>query len=85
MSCKIARTRCKSVQPTPDQGGSSLKSRWMNVEDVARYLSLSTGAVYNMVYRGSLPANPIGRRLRFDIRVIDSLLENSKKRSHYGH
>jgi excisionase family DNA binding protein len=57
----------------------------MRVEDAARYLSVSTWTVRDMVAAGTLRAVrlPVGngrdvRRLLFDVRDLDALVEQSK-------
>lgn len=48
--------------------------KWLNVDQAAAYLGLSKRAVYDRVYRGTLPSHRLGRLLRFNQDELDQLL-----------
>lgn len=53
-----------------------LPLRYLNVEQVARYLQLSMGKVYRMVHDKEIPfVRPDGTSLRFDLHKIDAWME----------
>ena len=47
----------------------------MNAEEVARYLGIAVGTVYNKVHDGEIPFFRVGRAVRFRRSVIDSWVE----------
>lgn len=50
-------------------------------EDIAKMLGVSTKAVYNMVYKGQLPARKLGRRVVFlerDLKAFFSTLPQNE-------
>lgn len=49
---------------------------WLTVQQVARYLQLSTMMVYKLAQSGQLPASKIGRVWRFDQGAIDNWLKS---------
>ena len=57
---------------------SQFLSVWMTVEEVARYLRVSKGVVYNLTSNGYLPYYKIGGRNRFLKSEIDQLILNEK-------
>ena len=62
-----------------------LPHKLIDVEDLARHLSVAKGTLYNWVYLRRIPYIKVGRCLRFDLRaVLDSLssttMESAGKR-----
>lgn len=57
--------------------------RLLNTEEAARYLGVGTGTVRSLVAKGTLSAirPPAMRRLLFDIRDLDVLVESWKQAS----
>ena len=47
---------------------------WMNVREVAVYISMSPGAVYQRVHARTIPFHKVGRLLRFKRAEIDHWL-----------
>lgn len=48
---------------------------WLSSKDAALFLCISEGALRNLVYRGQITFYKFGRRLRFRISDIESLLK----------
>lgn len=53
---------------------------WITVQEVAKYLQLSTMMVYKLAQSGQLPAVKIGRVWRFDQEAIDNWLKSKPLR-----
>lgn len=58
--------------------------RLYSVEEAARYLGVSKWSVRNQQWSGNLPCVRQGRRVLYDIRDIDQLIEDNKKGAHRG-
>jgi len=54
------------------------RRRLLDVEQTSEYLGTSESAVYNLVSDKKLQAVRFDRRIRFDIRDLDKLIEESK-------
>ena len=54
-----------------DRTGEPLQKRFMNVQELAEYISVSQWTIYTMVCRRKIPYIKFGRLVRFDIKVID--------------
>ncbi len=60
---------------------SPLRPRLVDVHGAALYLGeISPWTVREMHWRGDLPAVRLGRRLLFDVRDLDTLIERNKVR-----
>src|SRR4051794_35429718 len=55
----------------------STRNRVLNAEKAAEYLSVSEDQIYNLVSDGKLAPVRFDRRLRFDVRELDRLVEES--------
>ncbi len=53
---------------------------WMDAKEASAFLSITYGALRNMVYRREIPFCKLGRRLRFSRSELCQFLE----RSHVG-
>lgn len=72
------------LKDEPAQGSlesekSSLKIDWLTTVEAAAYLKVSPKSVRNMVSNGTIPAHRLGRRLRFLVGELNSLLLSGKK------
>jgi excisionase family DNA binding protein len=56
----------------------AVRRRLRDVEQAAEYLSTSESGIYNLVADNRLQAVRIDRKLRFDIRDLDKLIEDAK-------
>jgi len=52
------------------------QKRWMNVQETADYLGLTTKAVYNRVHMQRIPYTKLGGSLRFNRELLDSWLQS---------
>ena len=52
-----------------------MEKRYLTVEEVAKYLSLTTGTVYVKVCNRTLPHIKKGRFLRFNVQAINDWME----------
>jgi excisionase family DNA binding protein len=50
----------------------------MNIEEVARYLGVSTATIYRYVKQGKIPASRVGKFWRFRKEKIDAWLERQE-------
>ncbi len=51
---------------------------WMDAREASRFLSITYGALRNMVYRREIPFYKLGRRLRFCRFELRQFLESSR-------
>lgn len=58
----------------------STRVRLLNSEQAAEYLGISEDQLHNFVADGRLTPVRFDRRLRFDVRELDKLIESSKRR-----
>lgn len=58
-----------------------MNSPLLKVKDVAAFLNLSTGLVYELVETGKLPGIKLGRVWRFEKEVIDNWIKSCYNRS----
>lgn len=56
-----------------------MKNRLLNVEGSARYLSVRKSTIYSWAARKIIPSVKIGRRLLFDRKDLDDLIEKGKR------
>ena len=52
-----------------------IEREWLNTEEAAHFLSVSTNALRIMVHRGQIQAYKFGRRLRFRLGDCQALFE----------
>jgi excisionase family DNA binding protein len=57
-----------------------MSKRLLTVKETAEYLSRSVLAVRELMYRGRLPFVKFDRRIYFDIRDLDQVIEQHKQR-----
>jgi excisionase family DNA binding protein len=57
------------------------RRRLLDVEQTAEYLGMSESAVYNLVSDSKLRPVRFDRRIRFDIRDLDELIERAKRQA----
>ncbi|WP_298594534.1 helix-turn-helix domain-containing protein [uncultured Mitsuokella sp.] len=54
------------------------EEKWVNLEDVAEYLSVSKDTVRVWMKDGKLPMNKAGKRYKFKLSEVDNWLRNGK-------
>ena len=52
--------------------------KWVNLEDIAEHLSVSTDTVRNWIKDGKLPFYRAGKRYKFKISEVDEWLRGGK-------
>ena len=87
MQILVERLRCRDTAPMPKQADDTppviTEPRFLKLEDVATYLSVSVPQVYALVRSGELPAIKIGGRgvWRVDKGELDAYLEGLKEQT----
>lgn len=49
--------------------------RWLDIDEAAAYMRLARGTLYNLVSRQEITHAKLGKRIIFDIHVLDSYME----------
>jgi len=52
--------------------------KWLTLEQIAKYLQMSTSSIYKMAQAGKIPAYKVGRQWRFKKEEIDRWIEKQK-------
>lgn len=55
------------------------RKRLLTVREAAEYLGRSTTAVYDLAEKGKIPVVRIDRRIQFDLRDLEILIETAKE------
>jgi excisionase family DNA binding protein len=55
--------------------------RLMNIREAAHYLGTTPATLYTKIWRREIPFIKIGRSVRFDIRDLELLIEQSRVRA----
>lgn len=53
-----------------------MESRWLSVEEIARYLGVVEDTVYRWIERRSLPAHRVGKLWKFKTEEIDEWIRS---------
>ena len=56
----------------------NITEKWVNLEDIAEYLSVSKGTVRTWMREGKLPVNKAGKRYKFKISEVDEWVRKGK-------
>ena len=56
----------------------AMPENWVNLEDIADHLSVSTDTVRNWIKDGKLPFYKAGKRYKFKISEVDAWLRDGK-------
>ena len=59
---------------------NTMPEKWVNLEDIAVYLSMSEDTVRTWIKEGKLPYYRVGKRYKFKISEVDEGLEVEKCR-----
>lgn len=54
------------------------KDKWVNIEDVAEYLSITVDTARTWMKNGKLPAYKVGKRYKFKLSEIDEWVRSGK-------
>lgn len=61
-----------------DERETTNVEKWVNLEDIAEYLSVSKDTVRAWMREGKLPINKAGKRYKFKISEVDEWLRSGK-------
>lgn len=67
-----------TIEKKLDDSKSNSSPEYLSVQEVAKLLKLSEITIYNYVKKGILPSKKVGRRHRFQVSEIESMLQESK-------
>ena len=56
----------------------NITEKWVNLEDIAEYLSVSKDTVRTWMREGKLPVNKAGKRYKFKVSVVDEWVRKGK-------
>ena len=57
---------------------NTMPEKWVNLEDIAVYLSMSEDTVRTWIKEGKLPYYRVGKRYKFKISEVDEWIRNRK-------
>ncbi len=57
---------------------NQIPEKWVNLEDVADYLSVSKDTIRNWIKSSKIPFYKAGKRYKFKISEIDACIRNGK-------
>ena len=57
---------------------NEMPEKWVNLEDIADYLSVSNDTIRNWIKYGKLPYYKAGKRYKFKISEVDEWLREGK-------
>ena len=61
-----------------NQVAEQMPEKWVNLEDIAEHLSVSTDTVRTWIKNGKLPFYRAGKRYKFKISEVDEWLRSGK-------
>ena len=50
-------------------------TRYVNAKALSEYTSLPVQTIYDLVHKGEIPCSRIGRRMLFDLKEIDKIMD----------
>ena len=56
----------------------NITEKWVNLEDIAEYLSVSKDTVRTWMREGKLPVNKAGNRYKFKVSEVDEWVRKGK-------
>ena len=56
----------------------NITEKWVNLEDIAEYLSVSKDTVRTWMREGKLPVNKAGKRYKFKVSEVDEWVHKGK-------
>ncbi len=56
----------------------NITEKWVNLEDIAEYLSVSKDTVRTWMREGKLPVNKAGKRYKFKVSEVDKWVRKGK-------
>ncbi|MCC7406030.1 MAG: helix-turn-helix domain-containing protein [Bdellovibrionales bacterium] len=70
----MANVRVLGVEETPEFFENRIVREWLSTQDAASYLGVTPNALRILVCRGKVRSYKLGRRLKFHLRDLKSLL-----------
>lgn len=61
-----------------NENDKNITEKWVNLEDIAEYLSVSKDTVRTWMREGKLPVNKAGKRYKFKISEVDEWVRKGK-------
>jgi len=61
-----------------NENEKNITEKWVNLEDIAEYLSVSKDTVRTWMREGKLPINKAGKRYKFKISEIDDWVRDGR-------
>ena len=55
-----------------------IRDKWVNLEDIAEYLSVTEDTARTWVREGKLPAYKVGRRYKFKLSEVDEWVRSGR-------
>lgn len=55
-------------------------TEWLDIDGLARYLSMPKSTLYKLQQRGALPSHRLGRKLLFDRAEVDAAIKANATR-----
>lgn len=52
--------------------------RWVNLEDIAAYLSVSKDTIRSWIKKGTIPHHKVGRQYKFRVSEVDAWVESGE-------
>ena len=56
----------------------NITEKWVNLEDIAEYLSVSKDTVRTWMREGKLPVNKAGKRYKFKVSEVDEWVRDGR-------
>jgi excisionase family DNA binding protein len=63
-----------------ESNNSVLPEKWVNLEDIAEYLSVSEDTVRTWVRNGKIPVSRAGKRYKFKISEVDEWVRGNAEK-----
>ena len=61
-----------------------MEDRWLSVEEMSKYLGVSSDTVYRWIDRHSMPAHRMGRLWKFNKQEVDDWVKSGEARRTKG-
>ncbi|GAB1476930.1 helix-turn-helix domain-containing protein [Bacillota bacterium] len=61
-----------------NENEKNITEKWVNLEDIAEYISVSKDTVRTWMREGKLPINKAGKRYKFKISEVDEWVRKGK-------
>ena len=67
-----------------NSGNNGLPEKWVNLEDIAEYLSVSEDTVRTWIRNGKIPVSRAGKRYKFKISEVDEWVRSGGEKNNGG-